>query len=50
VKNGTVRLTGTVSSGWDEVSAVRVTRQVAGVRAVEDQLKIVETASPEATR
>jgi osmotically-inducible protein OsmY len=40
VKNGTVQLTGTVATGWDEVNAVRVARQVAGVRAVDDQLKV----------
>ena len=44
VKNGTVRLTGTVSSGWDEVAAVRLARHVTGVRAVEDQLKVDEKA------
>lgn len=42
VKNGIVRLTGTVPSGWDEVNAVRVTRRVPGVRGVEDQLKVEE--------
>jgi osmotically-inducible protein OsmY len=40
VKNGTVRLTGTVGSGWDEVNVVRVVRNVAGVRGVEDNIKI----------
>lgn len=40
VKNGTVQINGTVTSGWDEVSAIRCVRQVAGVRAVENQLKI----------
>jgi hyperosmotically inducible periplasmic protein len=40
VKNGTVRLTGTVSSGWDEMSAVRAARQIPGVRGVEDQIKV----------
>jgi hyperosmotically inducible periplasmic protein len=44
VKNGIVRLTGTVKSGWDEVNAVRVVRRVVGVRGVEDQLKIDEKA------
>ncbi len=42
VKNGIVQLSGTVESGWDEVSAVRVARRVPGVRGVEDQLKIDE--------
>lgn len=37
-------LTGTVSSGWEEVNAVRLTRQVAGVRGIENQLKIDEKA------
>lgn len=50
VKNGTVQLTGTVASGWDEVSAVRTARKVAGVRGVEDQLKVDEKVSPESTR
>jgi osmotically-inducible protein OsmY len=45
VKNGTVRLTGTVGSGWDEVNAVRITRRVAGVRGVEDDLKINDKSS-----
>ena len=44
VKNGTVRLTGTVASGWDEVNAVRLARHVVGVRGVEDQLKVEEKA------
>jgi hyperosmotically inducible protein len=42
VKNGTVRLTGTVASGWDEVNVARLVRQIAGVKGVEDQLKIDE--------
>jgi osmotically-inducible protein OsmY len=45
VKNGTVRLTGTINSGWDEMNAVRMTRQVPGVRAVEDHLKVNEPAT-----
>jgi hyperosmotically inducible protein len=44
VRNGVVRLTGTVNSGWDEVTAVRVARQVPGVRNVENQLKVEEKA------
>ena len=40
VKNGVVQLTGTVASGWDEVNAVRIARRVAGVRSIENQLKI----------
>jgi hyperosmotically inducible periplasmic protein len=44
VKNGVVRLTGTVESAWDEMAAVRVTRQVPGVKGVEDQLKVQEKA------
>ncbi len=43
VKNGTVRLSGSVSSGWDEVNAVRISRQVSGVRGVEDSIKVEET-------
>jgi len=45
VKNGTVRLTGNVGSAWDEVNAVRMAREVAGVRHVEDQLTIADKAS-----
>ncbi len=40
VKNGVVRITGTVSSGWNEVNALRTARRVAGVREVENQLKV----------
>jgi hyperosmotically inducible protein len=39
VKNGTVMLTGTVSSGWAQLNAVRMARSVPGVRSVENQLK-----------
>jgi hyperosmotically inducible protein len=42
VKNGTVRLTGTVGSSWDEVNAVRLARRINGVRGVENQLKVDE--------
>lgn len=42
VKNGVVQLTGWVESGWDEVSMARIARRVAGVRSVEDQLRIEE--------
>jgi hyperosmotically inducible protein len=45
VKSGVVRLTGSVESGWDEVTAVRVARQVAGVRAVENQVKVSPPAA-----
>jgi osmotically-inducible protein OsmY len=44
VKNGIVRLEGTVGTGWDEVNAVRIVRMVAGVRGVEDQLKLEDGA------
>lgn len=40
VKNGVVQLTGTVASRWDEVNAVRLVRQVPGVRGIEDRLKL----------
>jgi hyperosmotically inducible protein len=40
VKNGTVMLTGSVSSGWAQVNAVRIARSVPGVRSVENQLKV----------
>jgi osmotically-inducible protein OsmY len=42
VKNGVVQLTGTVGSAWVELSAVRLVRQVTGVKSVDDQLKIDE--------
>lgn len=45
VKNGTVRLTGAVPSGWDQLNALRIARRVAGVRTVEDDLKIDTSAS-----
>lgn len=41
VKNGTVRLTGTVPSGWDRLKALRATRRIAGVRGIENDLKLV---------
>jgi osmotically-inducible protein OsmY len=44
VRNGTVQLTGTVSSGWSAVTALRVVRQVPGVRGVESQLRVEEKA------
>ena len=44
VKNGVVRISGTVGTGWDEVNVVRVVRMVPGVRGVEDQLKIDDGA------
>ncbi len=40
VKNGTVMLTGTVSSGTALVNSVRIARTVPGVRSVENQLKV----------
>ncbi len=40
VKNGTVRLTGTVTSGWAELNTLRLTRGVNGVRGIENQLKV----------
>lgn len=42
VRNGVVRLTGWVGSGWDEVSMARLARRTAGVRSVEDQLRVDE--------
>lgn len=50
VKNGTVRLTGTVGTPWDEVSAVRVARQVPGVRDVDDDLEVEDKPGGEAPR
>jgi len=40
VKNGVVRLTGTVSTWQDNLSAVYVARSVAGVRSVRSELKV----------
>jgi hyperosmotically inducible protein len=40
VKNGTVQLSGKVATGWDELMAVRVARNVPGVRGIEDQLQL----------
>jgi osmotically-inducible protein OsmY len=40
VKNGVVRLTGTVDSGWDKLNAVRLARTTPGVRGVEEQLAV----------
>jgi len=40
VKNGTVQLKGTVTSGWAEFHTVRLARSVPGVRGIENQLKI----------
>lgn len=40
VKNGIVRLTGTVDSGWDKLNAVRLARTTPGVRGVEEQLVV----------
>ncbi|MFT3709425.1 MAG: BON domain-containing protein [Archangium sp.] len=39
VKNGTVMLSGSVSSGWQQLAAIRTARTVAGVRSVENNLK-----------
>jgi osmotically-inducible protein OsmY len=40
VKNGVVRLGGSVDSGWDRLLAVRLAGQCAGVRAVDDATTI----------
>ena len=40
VKNGTVRLTGTVQSGWDELEALRLVRSINGEKSVNDDLKV----------
>lgn len=40
VKNGTVRLSGKVPSGWARIDTLRVARSVAGVRGIDDQLKV----------
>lgn len=40
VKNGAVRLTGAVNSGWDRLLAVRLARQCAGTKSVQEQLTI----------
>ena len=46
VKNGVVRLTGTVLDGWDQLTAVRLARTVNGARGVTNELKLDESASP----
>ena len=40
VKDGNVRLTGTIDSGWDRLQAVRAARSVRGVTAVHDDLML----------
>ena len=40
VKNGAVQLTGTISSKWDEIAAVRLAHHVPGVRTIDDRLKL----------
>ncbi len=40
VKNGVVQLSGSVDSGWDAVNAIRAARKVAGVRGVQNELKV----------
>jgi osmotically-inducible protein OsmY len=50
VKNGTVRLTGTVDSEWDELKAVRLARKVSGVRHVDDRLKVEDQGPSKTTR
>ena len=49
VKNGVVRLTGTVDSGWDRLLAVRLARQCPGSKTVEQQLMLrgQTTAKPQ---
>jgi hypothetical protein len=41
VKNGVVRLTGTVPTGTRRLEAAVLARSVQGVRAVEDDLRVV---------
>lgn len=42
VRNGVVQLSGKVTSGWEELNAVRTARTVKGVRGVTNLLKIDE--------
>ena len=44
VKNGVVRLTGTIPTGERRLEAARTARAVSGVRAVEDDLRLLVTA------
>jgi hyperosmotically inducible periplasmic protein len=44
VKNGAVMLTGTVPNAWGRIDALRATRAVAGVRPVDDQLRVGDDA------
>lgn len=48
VKNGTVRLTGTTQTMWDQLNALRLARFMPGVRGVENQTKVEksETTAP----
>ena len=39
-RNGVVRLTGNVDSGWDRLLAVRIARTTDGVKNVEQDLKL----------
>lgn len=41
VKNGTVRLTGTVATAWEKLEVMRMARQVKGVKVVQEELAIV---------
>jgi osmotically-inducible protein OsmY len=43
VKDGAVRLTGTIDSGWDRLEAVRAARSVHGVTTVHDDLMMAGT-------
>ena len=40
VKNGVARLSGTVGSAWERLSAATLTRSTKGVRSVEDDLRV----------
>jgi osmotically-inducible protein OsmY len=44
VKNGVVRLTGTISTEEQRLEAAQTARAVSGVRAVEDDLRLLVTA------
>jgi osmotically-inducible protein OsmY len=50
VKDGAVRLTGTIDTGWDRLNAVRLVRQIRGVKIVHDDLMMSGQAAEQPLR
>jgi hypothetical protein len=50
VKNGVVRLTGIIPTGEQRLEAAQTARAVSGVRAVEDDLRLLVTAKNSSSR